>query len=362
MPRHPLFHDSTIALSATLAATIGLHEAILLTLLNDAASLQSQPWARFNSQVLRSNLPFWDDATIKTVLQSLVDKGLVNIQGKQFPDTDTLFFNFNGQQLVPAPVTQAKVATPQQPWQPEQETLQRLQQHGIDPSFALAQLDAFMVQAKEQGSPVNELNSKFFRHVKKEWVYAQNRAAASNDRGQFLVNNNEATPMLNHWRPNQDAVEILERDNIDPQFIQDAIAEFILFWRERGEVHNTWNTKFVQHVRIQWQRFISVEEHGAKPMPISDQWYPSEDCFDIIKMAYIDRSFAEQLVREFVLYWRDSKQVHTSWNSRFLQYVKQRWGARLTHTGSSNGQTTAEQSYTTAQASAQRLVDTNWAK
>src|SRR5690606_41518334 len=42
MPSHPLFTDKTIALSATLAATIGLEEAVLLTVLNDAASIRSE--------------------------------------------------------------------------------------------------------------------------------------------------------------------------------------------------------------------------------------------------------------------------------------------------------------------------------
>ena len=63
MPVHPLISDHAISLSATLAATIGLEEAILLSVLNDAARLQTQPQARLNSDTLRRQVPFWDDNT-----------------------------------------------------------------------------------------------------------------------------------------------------------------------------------------------------------------------------------------------------------------------------------------------------------
>ena len=69
MPSHPLLNDHTISLSATLAATIGLEEAVLLTVLNDAARLQSQPHARLAIDTLRRQLPFWDDATLRRLLQ-----------------------------------------------------------------------------------------------------------------------------------------------------------------------------------------------------------------------------------------------------------------------------------------------------
>ncbi|NRA25561.1 MAG: hypothetical protein HRU08_14040, partial [Oleispira sp.] len=74
------------------------------------------------------------------------------------------------------------------------------------------------------------------------------------------------------------------------------------------------------------------------------------------------------LIAEFVLYWRDSNQLQTSWNSKFLQYVKQQWARQLNQSpqiggqvnaGSQNG-THSEPGYATAAASRQRLTDTDW--
>lgn len=391
MPSHPLFSDKTIALSATLAATIGLEEAVLLTVLNDAARLQSQTWARLGKQALRQQLPFWDDVTIRRVLQSLLDKGLLTLSGPMFPDTEGLMFCFSqptsqpqanstptASRPAPQPAAQPTVRPPapanpmpdhrKQPlperWRPNAETLQRLEQHGIPPSFSWAQLDDFLLQGHEQGANRNDWNVRFFRHVKSQWEFARNDAARRQRRlqGTFNPQQPDALPIRHDWQPHEDALQILQRAGIDPQFIADAVSEFVLYWAERGEVSKTWNSKFIQHVRQQWARFSASAEHSSLPTRIADNWQPSPDCFDILAMAHIDRQFAEQRVPEFVLYWRDSNQVHNSWNSRFLQYVKQQWGKRLAQpSGDTNGQqTTAQPGYTTAAASVQRLKDTSW--
>ncbi|WP_430460311.1 DnaT-like ssDNA-binding domain-containing protein [Thalassolituus sp. LLYu03] len=400
MPSHPLFSDKTIALSATLAATIGLEEAILLTVLNDAARLQSQNWARLGNHALRQHLPFWDDVTIRRVLRSLMDKGLLSLQSPLFPDGEGLIFAFMpGANAVNAdpqmnqrapqarPAQQKNPAAIQTPlnssamhikeplpaqWAPQEDTLQRLEQHGIPRSFACAQIDTFVLSGQEAGANRNDWNTRFFRHVKSQWVFVQNdaqRAQRTLERTAFNPAPDEAAPISLDWQPNGDALQILQRAGIDPQFITDAVPEFVLYWAERGDAFKTWNSKFIQHVRQQWARFSVSLDHSPLPTRISDNWQPSPDCFDILAMAHIDRRFAEQLVPEFVLYWRDSNQVHNSWNSRFLQYVKQQWGKRLaqpsgdTYGSQTSGQPAAKPGYATANASLETLLtDTSWAK
>ncbi|WP_419811867.1 DnaT-like ssDNA-binding domain-containing protein [Bacterioplanoides sp.] len=422
MPSHPLFTDKTIPLSATLAATIGLEEAVLLTVLNDAASLQEQAWVRLYNQTLRNHLPFWDDVTIRRVLRSLIDKGLVQLQGEVFPDGEGLIFSFGQpfamqqaalQQAAPQqrkaqqPVAPQASAfqgqqSPHQPlgqqWQPSADTLIRLKQHGISSAFAMTQLDSFILKGQELGANRRDWNHRFFQHVKSQWAYAQNDAARqqkqlqqqafgqptfanqnpSRDRTAFTVQADEAKAIQSDWLPSQDACQILQRAGIDPQFIQDAVPEFVLYWAERGDAFKTWNSKFIQHVRQQWARYSASVEHSTVPTRIAENWQPDPDCFDILSMGHIDHQFAHSLVPEFVLYWRDSNQVHTSWNSRFLQYVKQQWAKRLAQTnnhsgnshsnnnpaGEQHGQhtqhTAAQPGYTTAEASVQRLKDTSW--
>ena len=42
--------------------------------------------------------------------------------------------------------------------------------------------------------------------------------------------------------------------NIELQFARDLIPEFVLFWRDKNELHHSWNTKFLQHVKYRWVR------------------------------------------------------------------------------------------------------------
>lgn len=393
MPSHPLFSDHTISLSATLAATIGLEEAVLLTILNDAAKIQTQPQARLSNEALRQQLPFWDDVTIRRVLNGLIDKGLLRLQGPMFPDASGIIFIFDGAEQIQQFSRHQRTASPKQPaplanpaapsssrpepsrpapmpdqWQPAEDTLRRLEQHKIPRAFSFAQMDTFVLQGLEQGTNRNDWNTRFFRHVKSQWVFTQNDAnkfQRMHERTGFNPMQDEAKPIGSDWQPSSDALQILQRAGIDPQFIEDAVPEFILYWSERGDVFKTWNSKFIQHVRQQWARYTAAVEHSPLPTRIENDWQPAEDCFDILTMGHISEEFARSLVAEFVLYWRDSNQVHNSWNSRFLQYVKQQWGKRLAGQtdGDNNGQqATAQPGYTTAEASVSRLSDTSWAK
>jgi len=402
---HPLIPEKSLSFSASLAATIGLEEAILLSWLNDLASAQGGSQWQLENQRIRQGLPFWNDQQIRQVVRSLHEKGLIVLTTALYPESDPMCFHFGAGQAVqnaqPTGFQQAPaMQQPMQPavaqphsmsahgvsaqqmqshWQPSRDALNRLAQHGIPESYSLSQMDAFMLQAQEQGNSRNDWDTQFFRFVKKHWVYTQTDAhkkqqrlaekAAFNVEGpdrqqRFSANRTEASPMAQQWQPSVDAQQILQRAGIEPQFIIDSVPEFVLYWQERGDAHKTWNTKFIQHVRQQWARYSASLEHASVPTRITDDWQPDNDCYDILSMAHIDQQFARNLVGEFVLYWRDSNQLQTSWNSKFLQYVKQQWARQLNqgvaNVGSQSTATGTEPGYTTAAAARQRLSDTSW--
>ncbi len=411
---HPLIADKTLVFSPALAATIGLEEAIALTWLNDIAQAMGGIQWHVNNDQVRQVFPFWDDQKIRLVLRHLHEKGLVQLISPLFPDAPQLIYCFPAQQkpAVAAteyalePVFQEHRASPehrasqenraqpsshqpmQQQWQPTRDGLNRLQQHGIPDSYSLSKLDEFILQARENGNNRNDWNTQFFRFIKKHWVYTQTDAHKKQQRlaekasfstshtqapdrqERFQARREEAGPIAQQWQPSLDAQQILQRAGIKPQFIQDSIPEFVLYWQERGDAHKTWNTKFIQHVRQQWARYSSSLEHSSIPTRIGDDWQPDNDCYDILAMAHIDVQYAKSLIPEFILYWRDSNQLQTSWNSKFLQYVKQQWARQLNQGNQIGGQANArsqngtqsnsEPGYATAAASRQRLTDTDW--
>ena len=46
-----------------------------------------------------------------------------------------------------------------------------------------------------------------------------------------------------------------------------------------------------------------------KPTRMSKDWEPSEDCFDVLSLAKIDKIFAESQIPEFKLYWLETKEM-----------------------------------------------------
>jgi hypothetical protein len=410
---HPLIADKTLVFSPALAATIGLEEAIALTWLNDIAQAMGGIQWHINNDQVREVLSFWDDQKIRLVLRNLHEKGLLKLISPLFPDAPQLIFcfaNSSHEQASSQPMQTPRVANQQsaqqqpsfqqpsfqqpvpqqasskqpmeQQWQPTRDGLNRLQQHGIPDSYSLSKLDEFILQARENGNNRNDWNTQFFRFIKKHWVYTQtdahkkqqriaekaafntNHAQAPDRQERFQARREEAGPIAQQWQPSLDAQQILQRAGIDPQFIQDSIPEFVLYWQERGDAHKTWNTKFIQHVRQQWARYSSSLQHSSIPTRIGDDWKPDNDCYDILAMAHIDVQYAKSLIGEFVMYWRDSNQLQTSWNSKFLQYVKLQWARQLNQGSQLGGKYaksgTAQSSNSTASASLDQLLDNDW--
>jgi hypothetical protein len=245
-------------------------------------------------------------------------------------------------------------------WSPSEDLLQLLAlNHSIPRQFALDQLEDFVFYWRERGETSPAWENKFRQHVKTAW-----RREQQNQAEVFKVE--ESDQLDNSWRPSLDALEIMERNEIDRDFIDQAIPEFILYWRERGAKPRELNSKFITHIRIQWAKYTSAMSHSTEPKRITEQWYPPEDVMDILKMSHIDTDFARSLVPEFIIYWRDSNQAHTSWNTKFIQHVKYNWAKQhqLDQIGQDNGgqQGSNPTGRTRDQSLEQDLTDTSWAK
>jgi len=382
MSESSLVPERQLVFSPGLAATIGLEEAILLQHLQ-AQFEQGNPqhrggfaWLRVERDYLLRSLPFWSAIDLHRVLRSLVDKGVLLVESPPIHSEEHLVFALNEpvrREAEPSPVSAAP--DPSQSvtdagrsrgparlpgnWSPSEDLLQLLAlNHNIPRQFALDQLEDFIFYWRERGDTSHAWENKFRQLVTSRWRRQQQDEAES-------FRKQTPKTLDNHWRPNEDAMEIMLRDGIDPGFIEQTIPEFILYWRERGSKPEGLNSKFIQHIRMQWTRYSAGLERSTEPRAITEDWQPSADVFDILSMAHIDRSFAMSLVPEFILYWRDSNQLHTSWNSKFLQHVKYQWARRhqLGNTdGSYDGQSGSRAARSTRDRSlADDLSDTSWA-
>lgn len=284
-------------------------------------------WFTLNETAVSRLMPFWQPLDVQRIAANLREQGLILIASAPYTTALQLKFAFNDKVVQPVTAPPA-VTSPTQgknliapSWQPDREILGRLAQHNIPSNFALEQVPEFVNYWRERGESAHSWGSKFIQHTIRKWREFESEQNARS----------RETPMTYNWRPSEEAMDVLTRHaGISRQFVEDAIPEFELYWREKGARSDNWNKKFRDHVHHQWLRYKAALEHDPTPRRIAPNWMPSQDVYEVLRLANIDIPFAQSLLPEFVIYWRDSNQVHSSWNTRFLQYVKQRWAKRHT--------------------------------
>ena len=371
-----LVPEKPLLVYPSLAATLGLEESLLLCALAERTE-DMQPelsrdfaWYQIPTIKLRTQFPFWDARDLQRISTNLREKGVMIISSSSLESSDSFRFAFNEkvqQHLSQTQTTPRKqpVGVESQPasapapegnyflsknfispsWSPDENTLNQLAQHAIPHAFSLQQVPEFITYWRDRNERHHSWGSKFHQHVLRKW----------RDYETQRYRKEQEAPIHNDWAPSADAMEILvEKAGIRSEFVEDAIPEFVLYWRERGESHRTWNTKFVQHVRVQWAKFTSAIEHNTDPRPIPESWQPSRDVFDVLRLANIDLRFAQSLVPEFVLYWRDRGSLHSSWNTKYLQQVKHHWANR-------HAQSELAQRQTRDISLEEQLTDRSWA-
>lgn len=336
-----LIPERPLIVSPTLAATIGLEEAVMLHVLSELISHRGElrqdgrRWVVLDQASLTGALPFWALIDIKRVQKSLQDLGLLLITADVGNAGQNDAWHFAINQREHGDVSGGEPVPPRQPqstqparygashippdWRPAREWIEKCRQHNIPGDFIDSCVDGFVMYWRDRGQARFSWGNAFYKHVIREWRQEQTRRGASE----------REAPMSADWWPSEDAVEILVNAGVSRAFIEDAVPEFVLYWRERGVAWSAWSSKFIEHIRRQWARYSSSLIHDGLPRPIPEDWQPDPEVFDILRMAEIDEDYARKRVSEFVLYWRDTRQAHSSWNTRFLQYIKYGWARQL---------------------------------
>ena len=373
--KSPILSERQLLISPTLAATIGLEEAVMLQAIADLIEYREKVkrnddsaliWIKVSYRELESLLSFWDLSEIKRIQESLQNLGMIRIEPLNSNVEILLAIN---DQVHPKEKPRRDKQRPKTPpsansaglvpvdWQPDQNWIRLCKQHSIPEDFIKQLVPEFVNYWRDRGQSRFSWGNAFYKHVLKEWRNEQTRRGA----------HELASTMSADWTPSPDAMGILENAGINPSFIQDAVPEFVLYWRERGAVHGAWNTKFIEHIRRQWAKFTTSFGRDDTPKQIPDDWHPSLDCYEILQLAEINEEWARSRVPEFVLYWKDRQQVKSSWNTVFLQFIKQDWARQLKHLESAEIANAENQSITGSgqqrlKEKFQQFADRSWAE
>lgn len=365
-----LIPEKPLVISPTLATTLGLEGATMLTILGDVAQTQgTQTTLTLGHEEIARLMPFWQEHDIQRISNNLRNNGIIELLSAPFTQSHELHVHFADGVIntAPIPITAPSIQ-PQENrganiiaanWQPDRELMAQIAQYNIPDHFVRQQLPEFITYWRGSGKAHHAWGAKFLKHVIRKWRENETE----------IFQRDQEISMHAAWRPSPDALDILvQHAAINAAFVEDAVAEFVLYWAERGDVGRTWNSKFIQHVKRQWAYFTHAMKHDTQPQPMTDNWQPSRDVFDILKLANIEIEFARQQISEFVLFWRDSNKLQPSWNTKFLQHVKYVWAkqhalnSQLPQAKHHEGQQSSHQSsHTRDRSLVEDLTDRSWA-
>ena len=306
--------DNFLSFSKDAAKTLGLSEAVLLETVKKI--INSQNYESIEIGLIHKETIFWTEKKIIDLLTNLDLKGLINFnkESKKVSLTSSASKSNN---LVTTNeiIRERKESRMEKNWEPDASLIDQASEYGISKSFVLSQLDDFIHLHRERSDTSHSWGIKFLRFVIKKW-----REQEISD---FKKSKKKAIDQS--WHPDEEAIEILSKAGVRKEFIEEEVPEFILYWSERGEVSDTWNSKFIAQVRRQWAKTQHLIDNSELPEPIPVDWKPSQDFYEVLALTEIDRNFSDSVLSEFILYWKETGQAHNSWNSKFIQHVKYQW-------------------------------------
>ena len=306
--------DNFLYFSKDAAKTLGLSEAVLLETIKKIIISKKNDLIDLG-HILKETT-FWEKEEVTTLLSNLDLKGLVifnkDTQKVSLTSSKNIDKNPLNQHAVFGERKESYIG---KNWEPDATLIDQASEYGIPKSFVFSQLEEFILLHKEKSDSSHSWGIKFLRFVIKKW----------RDQEISDYKKSKKKPIDQTWLPDQEAIEILSKAGIDEEFTKNEIPEFILYWSEKGEISDTWNSKFIAQVRRQWAKTQHLIDNSEAPEPISEEWKPSEDFYEVLVLTEINRNFADSVLAEFILYWKETGQAHNSWNSKFIQHVKFQW-------------------------------------
>lgn len=306
--------DNFLYFSKDVAKTLGLSEAVVLETIKKGVNSQNNQFIELR-WILNETI-FWNKKEVLTLLSKLQLKGLIIFD----KDTKRITLVSSKRKIENSDsgrkaFEERKESFIEKNWEPNAALIDQANEYGISKSFVLSLVDEFIHLHREKSDASHSWGIDFLRFVIKKW-----RKQEISD---FKKLKRKAIDQS--WQPDKEAIEILSKAGVNEEFIKEEIPEFILYWSEKGEESDTWNSKFIAQVRRQWAKTQHLIDNSELPEPISPNWKPSQDFYEVLALTEIDKAFANSVLSEFILYWRETGQAHNSWNSKFIQHVKYQW-------------------------------------
>jgi len=169
---------------------------------------------------------------------------------------------------------------------------------------------------------VEKIKSAIDKLVKYKFITVRENNGKQNFVVRSASKNTDSNSLSDEWMPSNETYEVITMTKIPEEFISLKLKEFKIYWIERGQQKNNWNSTFIDFIRREWAK--ELNSNKSIPHVIDENWYPDDDVFDILNLSEITKDSAIKYLSEFILYWKDKGAAFTTWNSKFIDHVKRR--------------------------------------
>lgn len=221
-----------LLISPSLAQTIGLEEALLLQLLQEAQAFSGGESVVFTEQQRENLTPFWSLKQFTLVLERLSLLGLIKSEGHQpwVIKLENLDITQPPEPTVPTPVVhQQPIKQPAQPKPkpgPQIET-QPQAQHSSLPIYS-------MNDARRRNQADEDL--AYLKQFKPQASSVANRKSR----------------MTNDWEPSEDFPQLLSFHDIPLQFALSELAKFRQYYSATDRTEISWDVRYLNWVQRSW--------------------------------------------------------------------------------------------------------------
>jgi hypothetical protein len=337
-----LIPERPLLVFPSLAATIGLEEAVLLSLLDELTRLQAGHesrgyiWHQLSGEQLAHHMPFWDDLDVQRVTQRLRDLGIILLLSAPYGQSQLLKFAFNQQaitqvlgqppQSTVSPTTHSAPPRAQQHrnasqgatllppnWQPDKDTLGMLSQLNIPMHFVREQLPLFVHYWRERGETNRTWGAKFIRQLQVKWQ-------------KHIANTSNATALPQHWQPSENLPQQIVHEGIPDTFVQKSMRRFSLYHQQSGAKNANWDMPFFSWLKEDWEKqdtpFLNKKHSTIMP----PDWKPDQHTLTYLSTSQgIDLSFIDECTPEFIHKWIEKGALHSEWGTLFADHIIQQW-------------------------------------
>ena len=246
--------DKKFSFSKDIAASIGLECSIIYEF------LKNKKTEYILISELNDELNFWPNQKIIEYVAELDQKGLISFDLKK------------GRLSIKNKISKTQLQTPKTfdksemgtNWQPSDDVVEILLKAEISENFIQSLIPEFRVYWMEKPGILVSYNSKFIEYARFKW--AQHIAEIDTRTKPFVIDDG--------WQPSDECKEVLSLSAIPEGFANEKILDFILYWKQDGRAFNTWDVKFLNHVKTCWNK--EVEKIKKEPK-INIDFYEAEE-------------------------------------------------------------------------------------